>query len=659
LESAPINLRKLKSKKMNLRASVIFAILAAAFAVMPLNGAPPDEVRTGVFPFYPYAARYDMWHFTPMDQGGRLIQLQVIGSESDVEVVKAVRSPGFFAPWGDPIRWDSLEKKEIEKSVWLNRWYILPCFARQYYLTGDKGYLKEVLTFIRKWTAENPVPPNLPEYFAKRRYNWRDMQVAWRMQNLAWVYFLGQDGFTAAERRELYELVAVHARVLLEYFGKQPLHENNHQSHGATAMLFAALLFPDLPDATGLKERAFVILNHHLDQAFYEDGNSIELTPGYYPFFVSVFRDALLLCRANHVAPPPRCEERLKQFYAFLGTVVQPNGRMPPINDSTESDPSATVRVVADLLGLPAPYPAPGSHWFSASDQGVMRDASTTSPAYAFLDAGPKVLAHWHGGKLGFQLWYWDKAFLVDSGICNYDDPLRLSWYFKPQAHNTVLVDGEGDYDPTMVHKVKKVAAGSRIVKWESNDRYDWAVMLHEGFQDRQSPVTWVRHFIMLKSFGTLLVDQLESEGEHHYTWLFHLLPCSPVVDAKSAFTAFPEKNLLLLPATSEALAEPILADGNINRQGRNLTAPVVKYETHATNALQTYLLLPVAGADCPATRLEQVTKGNTVTVTISGSSGEKRVNIIRSKRGDADDYRLSLEEVPAGVTPSGSGRPR
>lgn len=36
------------------------------------------EVHTGNFPFYSYAKQYDIWNFTPLDQGGRLIQLQLI-----------------------------------------------------------------------------------------------------------------------------------------------------------------------------------------------------------------------------------------------------------------------------------------------------------------------------------------------------------------------------------------------------------------------------------------------------------------------------------------------------------------------------------------------------------------------------------------------------
>jgi hypothetical protein len=608
--------------------------------------AGTNGIRTGNFPFYSYAKRFEIWNFTPLDQGGRLIQLQLIGSERDADVIKAIRAPGFFAPWGDPIRWDSLEKTELEKSVWLNRWYFLPCFARHYYLTGDKGDLEEVLKFIRKWVAENPVPSNLAEYFATKKYNWRDMQVAWRMQNLAWCYFLGRDGFSATEQRELFEIAKTHARVLLEYFGKQPFNENNHQSHGASTMLYAALLFPDIPEAAPLKESAFAILNHHLEKAFYDDGNSVELVPGYYPFFASIFRDAFLLCESNHVAPPARSVERLKKFHDYMTIVAQPNGRMPPINDSTESDPSVSIRVLGELLGLRDTHPAPASHWFMASDQAVMRDTSSPIPAYAFLDAASRVAAHWHAGKLGFHLWFWDQPFVIDSGICDYDDKLRRGWYNKAEAHNTILVDGQGDYDWTQFNETTRSNAGSRILQWESNDKYDWAVMQHTGFRDPQTPVSWMRHFVLLKGgFGALVVDQLESESAHDYTWLFHLTPCSPGIEKelKAVHTDLPDLNLMLLPAESDALIGPKLIAGTMNRQGTNVANPVVKYEIHGANVHQAYFLLPGKSPEREILRFSQKVDGDTFSGELSGGFGtwSKRFKIVRAK--DRAKYSLKL----------------
>jgi len=602
-----------------------------------------NGIRTGNFPFYSYVKQYDIWNFTPLDQGGRLIQLQLIGSERDDAVVKAIRAPGFFAPWGDPTRWDSLEKTELEKSVWLNRWYFLPCFARQYYLSRKRSYLDEVLKFIRKWVAENPVPSNLNEYFATKKYNWRDMQVAWRMQNLAWCYFLGKDGYSAAEQRELFDIAGTHARVLLEYFGRQPFNENNHQSHGASAMLYAALLFPDIPEAAALKESAFAILNHHLDKAFYDDGNSVELVPGYHPFFASIFRDAFLLCESNHIAPPARSAERLRQFHDYMAIVVQPNGRMPPINDSTESDPSVSTRVLGEILGLPYPRSAATSHWFMASDQAVMRDTSSPIPAYAFLDADSRVAAHWHAGKLGFHLWFWDKPLVVDSGICDYDDKLRRNWFNTAEAHNTILVNGRGDYDWTQYNETTRSNAGSRILQWESNDKYDWAVMQHTGFQDRPEAVSWVRHFVLLKGFGALVVDQLESERAHDYTWLFHLTPCSPGIEKelKAIHTELPDLNLMLLPAESDSLIGPKLSEGTMNRQGTNVANPIVNYEIHGANVHQAYFLLPGKSPERETLRFEQKADGDAFSGELSGGFGSKRFKIIRGK--DRGKYSLSL----------------
>jgi len=617
-------------------------LASAALILKPgfVAARSPEPVRTGVFPFYKYAKKYDAWEFIPMDQGGRLVQLEVIGSELDVDIVQAIRNPAFFKLWGNPIQWDALEKTQVEKSVWLNRWYFLNSFAHRYYKTGDKKYLQEILTFIRQWRDENPLPADLKAYFAARHYNWRDMQVAWRMQNLCWCYFLGKEGFTKEEKLELYDLIKTHASALLAFFGDHPLIENNHQSHGATTMLYAALLFPELPEAAALKTRAIEILNHHLEHAFFNDGNSIELCPGYYPFFVSIFRDAWLLCKANNVKPPARCQERLNQFYHYLKVVKQPDNTMPPINDSTESNATASIEVLEDILGLSANKSAT-SHFFSDSSQAVMRDPKSSVPSYAFLDVGQPMLAHWHTGKLGFHLWFWDKAFVTDSGICNYDDPLRRSWYWNPEAHNTLLVDGKGDYSKDR-KEASTQSAESFIVQWESNNQYDWAVMMHEGFKKMK----WIRHFINLKGVAAFVIDEIFSMEEHQYTWLYHLLPCSPTIDekTKSVFTGFNEKNLLIQPANADKFGGSLSVDkGWINRKGKNIEAPVVKYEASGKVLFQAFLFLPTEKGKAENIQFEQEILYRGISVTLNTKSASAKLKLTRIK-SDKGDRQLQIE---------------
>ena len=638
-----IRISDLKMMKYNRVEFIKLAGLAcASLALNPglTRGAvPPVPVRTGIFPFYKYARKYDAWEFTPMDQGGRLVQLEVVGSETDIEIVKAIRNPDFFQAWGSPIQWDALEKTQVEKSVWLNRWYFLNSFAYRYYKTGDKQYLQEILTFIRQWRDENPLPSDLAAYFKARHYNWRDMQVAWRMQNLCWCYFLGKDGFSKEEKLELYELVKTHASCLLAFFGDHPLIENNHQSHGATAMLYASLLFPELPEAVALKDRAIEILNHHLEHAFYADGNSIELCPGYYPFFVSIFRDAWLLCKANGVQPPKRCFERLQQFYHYLNVVRQPDGTMPPINDSTESDSQAAIAILEDII-KPQARGSAASHHFSSSHQAVMRGTGSAVPSYAFLDAGQAMLAHWHTGKLGFHLWFWNKAFLLDSGICNYDDPLRRSWYWKPEAHNTLLVDGNGDYNKDRRDAISKLAATS-IKQWQSTSQYDWVVMQHEGFNN----LKWIRHFVNLKGLTAIVIDEIESTEEHQYTWLFHLLPCIPKIDekTKSVFTDFDEKNLLIQPSVYENLRSVTMDRSWINRKGKNVEAPLLKYQAFGKSLVQAFLLLPVEGSSrSEEVQLQQNKSEGTIHIAFRCKSASADIDLTRSP-ADKNLYQLKV----------------
>lgn len=598
--------------------------------------------REGVFPFFQFAKEYGVWEYIPLDQGGRLSHLLLIGSEKDEDIVKAVQQEGFFDTWGSPIKWDGLEKSEVEKSVWLNRWYFLPSFARMYFRSGTTDYLKWILNFTRRWMTENPAPESLKVYLASGGYNWRDMQVAWRMQNLCWCYFLGREGFSVQERQELYDFIKVHARILLEYFGSQALIENNHQSHGAAAMLHAALLFPDLKEAQELQTKALMILEHHLENAFFNDGNSVELCPGYYPFFVSIFRDSLLLCQANGIKPPARVRERLVQFHEYLRVVKQPDGTMPPINDSTESDAIVSLAILGKVLSKKTEQAR--SHWFSASNQAVMQNHSRGVPVYAFLDAGERILAHWHSGKLGFHLWFWDRPMIVDSGICNYDEVHRRAWYWTPQAHNTLLVNGKGDYDKSKIKMATKPLAATRIERWESNQVYDWAVMRHDGFNTGEKPVSWVRHFILLKGYGVILVDQLKSDGLNDYEWLFHLTPCTPKLNGAQSevFTGFKEKNLLIKAAGPSEKSRLKVTQGLINKQAKNIEAPVVHFEENARAITRSFLFLPVAGSEVPSVKFQQ--KSETGVTALEVRTGEFTAFVTLQEGRSGNAYKLKVD---------------
>jgi len=136
----------------NIAASTTGIALGSSFI---LNGCTGKSSNPN-FPFYSYLKPYNFGDFIPKDQGGKFIQQQLINSEEDAVIVEAVRNGLLQKILGDPINWAKLETTELEKSVWLNRFYYLPPFARLYYLTKDKSYLEDMMKIVRLWINDNP-----------------------------------------------------------------------------------------------------------------------------------------------------------------------------------------------------------------------------------------------------------------------------------------------------------------------------------------------------------------------------------------------------------------------------------------------------------------------------------------------------------------------
>ena len=93
-----------------------------------------------VFPFFSYAGKYNIGEYMPKDQGGKFIQQQLIGSEKDEVIVEALRNGLLQKILGDPINWATLEKTELEKSVWLKS-FLLSAFVCAFVLPDKRPAL--------------------------------------------------------------------------------------------------------------------------------------------------------------------------------------------------------------------------------------------------------------------------------------------------------------------------------------------------------------------------------------------------------------------------------------------------------------------------------------------------------------------------------------
>lgn len=496
-------------------------INAVPAVALKIRGYRSGHVDPPVFPFTRYAGRYNIGDYIPKDQGGKFIQMTILGSEEDAAIVKAVRDGLLNRVYGMPTGWQKYERSEIEKSVWLNRFYFLPSFARMYHLTGDRSYLDDMMGIIKQWISDNPRMPDSH----RTTYNWRDMQVAWRSIHFSWCYYLGEKGLTPEEKMLIIDSLREHAHILLTGFGQARLNEFNHQSHGGLSMLYLGVLFPMLERSAELISRGMIILNHHLANAFYPDGGNVEQMFGYYPFQSHLFRDAFLLCTANGLEPPVNSIPMLRKMALYLAAVERPDGAVPQVNDSYEMPVKPTLDTINEILGSESVSAPQGSVLFPDTQVAVMRQGGEAG-FYLLANPASVIGAHAHAGRLGFELWHRGLPLIIESGCCNYDDPALVSWYRTTRAHNTVVIDGVTEAATSSeLLWVPRRETPNRITDWKPSGDLPSLTMISPPEEATNASVRWSRKITLLTGHVAVISDTFGAEGEHSYELLLHFPP--------------------------------------------------------------------------------------------------------------------------------------
>jgi hypothetical protein len=582
-----------------------------------------------VFPFMKYASRYNIGDYIPKDQGGKFIQMTVIGSEEDAIITGSVRGGVLNRVYGTPVGWQKYERSEIEKSVWLNRFYFLPSFARMYHLTGDRSYLDDMMGIIRQWISDNP---RLPDSH-RTTYNWRDMQVAWRSIHFSWCYYLGEKGLMPEEKQLIIDSLGEHAHILLTGFGQAKLNEFNHQSHGGLAMLYLGVLFPMLDGSAELLRRGMIILNHHLANAFYPDGGNVEQMFGYYPFQSHLFRDAFLLCTENGIEPPVNSVPMLKKMALYLAAVRRPDGTVPPVNDSYEMPVKPILDTINAILGSQAVTGPQGSVFFPDTQVAVMKHGGEAG-FYLLANPASVIGAHAHAGRLGFELWYDSLPLLIDSGCCNYDDPALVSWYRTTGAHNTVIIDGVTEAATSSeLLWVPRRETPNRITDWNPDEVIPSLTMISPPEEATNATVSWSRKITLATGNIAIISDSFRTEGEHSYKILLHLPPSEAALSPSGKEIRIkpvsgpgspipPVATATIFALNPDGTGSFTITEGLVSLKAVSTEAPVASFNFRAAGNTGSHLLvIPSSGESDPPMVRTRTWKGVT-TVTVRDGRG-------------------------------------
>lgn len=582
------------------------------------------------FPFYKYARQYNFGDYMPKDQGGKFIQMEILNTEDDALIVEKIRTGVLENTYDSPINWTKFEKTEIEKSVWINRLYFLPSFARMYYLTKDRKYISDMMKILSQWIDENPKLPGSE----KKTFNWRDMQVAWRTIHLCWCYYLTEEALSQEEKNTIINLQKKHIEVLLSGFAKQKLNDFNHQSHGALAMLYIACLFPELDIEGELKNNALRILTHHLHNAHYKDGGNVEQMFGYFPFQTAIFRDTYLLCKQNNIEMPQDLVNSLDKMATYMSDFAQPDWTMPAINDSYEMDVLISLSILSDILKKDYTIKQTRSIVYPDTQIAVIKGEDTPNKWYLIMNPAKRIGSHAHAGRLALNLWYNNNPIFIDAGCCNYDKRIKNRWYRTSKAHNTILIDSIQDAESSSnVEYAKMRYTENKITDWIVTTNYKYCQMTSYANDPTNNNVEWTRNIALIKDDFVLIYDHFKTEKKHDYNALFHLPPIKIQQNKKDkTINIYTNDTINILPIIPNKLKGIDISNKYVYIKGKDYMAPMLTYQYNHQGDFNTALLVIPQKIQDNILNMKQYEQKEGSCIVIKYKNGKELIILIKHK---------------------------
>ncbi|MCY9692568.1 heparinase II/III family protein [Paenibacillus alginolyticus] len=284
----------------------------------------------------------------------------------------------------------------------------------------------------------------------------------------------------------------------------------NHLIENVKALIFASVCL-NFRDCEQILSSALGILISELREQVLSDGGHYERSPMYHQIILRDLLEIYRLLKINNIPSPIALGAAIEKMIVFQNESAHPDGDIALLNDSAfgiASKPE-TLRLFAQALGLAKAYDndAISSHFdrlllgdaiieldkrvsgpnhvrvFNANDSGyyVYRGMNLFLIADAGL-ASPEFLpAHAHSDFGTFELSYWRERWIVDSGVYQYQGPLRNE-FRGTSAHNCLQINQVNQSDVWGSFRMAKRARPTKV-QLEMNNGV-WALSgTHDGYK--------------------------------------------------------------------------------------------------------------------------------------------------------------------------------
>src|SRR5262249_27827770 len=261
------------------------------------------------------------------------------------------------------------------------------------------------------------------------------------------------------------------------YYGEL---SDNHYASNIVALVIIGISFPEFKHAEKWKRLGLKGLFGEVISQVHEDGVQFEGSISYHRLVLEMFVSALILCVKNGVEVPENVWSCLEKMFDFVLHYTKPDGTAPQISDTDNGrlqvlaradvmDHRYLLSVGAVLFGR-SDFKAGAERFHEEafwllSEEGLKKfeavEAQNTSlPSKAFCNGGFYFMRneklymavrcaangrrgignHSHNDVLSFELFAYDKSFIVDPGTYVYTpEPASRNLFRSTAYHNTVV----------------------------------------------------------------------------------------------------------------------------------------------------------------------------------------------------------------------------
>lgn len=541
-----------------------------------------------------------------------------------LEPVSRTRAPR--RPWYR-IKHLLAEEAGDHKVLWeINRHQHLVVLAKAHLLTGEAGYLTELLDEWRSWQRGNPYPIGI---------NWASsLEAAFRSLAWLWVGHLLSASPSApkAFQHELLSGLALSGRHIARYLSTYSS-PNTHLLGEAVALFSIGTLCPRLRSAARWQSLGWRIMLEEAARQVQPDGMHFEQSVYYHVYALDSFLHSRILAARNGISIPAEFDATIERMLGLLAGISQA-GVAPSFGDDDggrlfDARRNRSCHLLDPLSTGAVIYHSPeykatsgglkeetlwllGPNAVRRYDEIAMDDATPRSLAFSFsglyvqsglsaeeercqlvIDAGPQGTGnsgHGHADALSIQLSSNGRAWLTDPGAFRYISPGSngdRDRYRGTAAHNTLMVDGLNQAEPAGPFAWSHLPETSADL-WTTGEQFDLFRGTHRGYARLAEPVVHSRWVFWLKGKFWLVRDVAEGNGEHALEIPWHFAPGFTALYTPPGFTLMGAgdgtwRGLAVVPVESHGWSQEVRRGGVSPAYGVEELAPVVRFSARVS----------------------------------------------------------------------------